>query len=378
MLRGVRRRRRKRSNGPPSGNQVRLLHDGEQVFPVMLEAIRMARHEVLLEMYWFGSDRTGVDFARALRDKAREGVLVRVIYDAVGSLDASDQMFDELAEGGVEVFEFNPIAPWREHFRFSRIGRRDHRKMLVVDGYRAITGGINIADQWAPKREGGGGFRDDGVEIVGPAARQLRRLFYRTFPKPAPSLPLPEPPVGPCIVRVLARELGHRRGDIYDSYVNAIARAARDITITNSYFIPPRRVRTALARAVERGVRVRVIVPAVSDVPATQLAGRVLYEWMLTRGIQIYEWTGGILHSKTAAIDDGWCTVGTFNFDSLSIHYNLEVNVAMESTEVTGALRERTELDLATAVAIELATFRKRSLFARLLERFCYAFRWMM
>jgi cardiolipin synthase len=116
----------------------------------------------------------------------------------------------------------------------------------------------------------------------------------------------------------------------------------------------------------------------VSDVPATQLAGRALYEGMLERGIEIYEWAGGILHSKTACIDDGWCTVGTFNFDTLSIHYNLEVNVALESTEVTGALRERTERDLEMAIAIDLATFRKRPLWARLLERFCYAFRWML
>jgi cardiolipin synthase len=378
MLRLVRRRRRKRSGGPPSGNQVRLLHDGEQVFPIMLEAIRAAKHEVLLEMYWFGSDRTGREFAAALLERAREGVLVRVIYDAVGSIDASDAMFDELAEGGVEVFEFNPIAPWRERFKFSRIGRRDHRKILVVDGLRAFIGGINLADQWAPKREGGGGFRDDGVEILGPAARQLRWLFYRTFPAPTPALSLPDPPSGPCSVRVLARELGHRRRDIYDTIVNAIARATRDVTITNSYFIPPRRVRMALARAVERGVRVRVIVPATSDVPATQLAGRALYEWMLTRGIQIYEWAGGVLHSKTAAIDDAWCTVGTFNFDSLSINHNLEVNVALESSEVTGALRERTELDLQSAVAIELDGWRKRPLGARLLERFCYAFRWIL
>jgi cardiolipin synthase len=377
MLAAVRRRRRKRG-GPPSGNQVRLLHDGEQVFPVMLEAIRGARHEILLEMYWFDSDRTGREFADALLDKASEGVLVRVIYDAVGSITASDSMFTELAEGGVEVFEFNPIAPWRERFRFSRIGRRDHRKILVVDGYRAITGGINLADQWAPKREGGGGFRDDGVEIIGPAARQLRWLFYRTFPRPTPALELPDPPSGPCSVTVLATELGHRQRDIYDTYVNAIARATRDVTITNSYFIPPRRVRAALARAVERGVRVRVIVPAISDVVVTQLAGRALYEGMLMRGIEIFEWTGGILHSKTACIDDDWCTVGTFNFDSLSIHYNLEVNVAIASAEVTGALRERTELDLRDAVAIDLASFRRRSLWSRLLERLCHAFRWML
>ena len=344
----------------------------------MYDAIVAARYEVLLEMYWFGSDRTGRRFADALMQKAREGLAVRVIYDAVGSIESDEAMFREMVQAGVEVHEYNPIAPWRERFRFSRIGRRDHRKLLILDGLRAFTGGFNLADQWAPLEEGGGGFHDDGVEIVGPAVRELRWLFHRTFPKPPIMLPVLPEEAGDCPVKVLAPELGQRRRDIYDSYVNAFARATSDITITNSYFIPPGRVRRALARATARGVIVRVIVPRLSDVKIVQLASRALYEHLLSQNIQIFEWDGGVLHAKTAAVDDHWCTVGTFNFDALSIHQNLEVNVAMESPEVTRMLRERITRDLATSVPVDLAVFRKRSWFTKLVERVCFAFRFLL
>src|SRR4051794_31374886 len=114
-------------------NRVRLLHDGEQVFPAMLEAIAGAQREILLEMYWFGSDRTGRRFSDALSARARAGVCVRVTYDAVGSIEASTSMFDDMRRAGVEIHEFNPIAPWRVRFSFGRINQRDHRKLLVVD-----------------------------------------------------------------------------------------------------------------------------------------------------------------------------------------------------------------------------------------------------
>jgi cardiolipin synthase len=347
----------------------------------MLEAIRGARQEVLLEMYWFGSDRTGLEFADALMERARAGVCVRVIYDAVGSIEADRGMFEQMREAGCEVCEFNPIAPWRARFRLTGINRRDHRKLLVVDGRLAITGGFNLGDPWAPKELGGGGFRDDGIEVRGPAALELRALFYRTFP--ALPIPLSVPMLevleeGDTQVTVLASELHAERRGIYDGYINAIARATRDIIITNSYFIPSGRVRKALARAVARGVRVRVLVPRDSDVKVAQLASRHLYERLLLSGVEVYEWRGGILHSKTAVIDDSWCTVGSFNFDARSIHKNLELNVAIESPEVAIALRKRVEEDLADSIAIELTKWRKRSWLAKMLERFFYALRWLL
>jgi len=344
----------------------------------MLDAIRSARHEVLLEMYWFGSDRTGRAFAEALIERSRAGVCVRVIYDAVGSIDASESMFDEMRAAGCEILEFNPIAPWRARFSFARLNRRDHRKLVVVDGSLAITGGINLGDQWAPKDQGGGGFRDDAIEIRGAAAVQLRALFYRTFRARPVSIPAPKVVTESCEVVVLASDVFSERHDIYNGYLSAIRRATRDVLITNSYFIPAGRVRRAMSRAVKRGVRVRVLVPRENDVKMAQYASRACYEPLLKAGIEIYEWHGGILHGKTAAVDDEWCTAGSFNFDALSLHNNLELNVAVLSREVTSALRHKVEEDLKLAERVDLAHFRTRGLVTRLLERFFHSFRWIL
>lgn len=361
-----------------TNNRVRLLHDGEQAFPAMLDAIRNAHSEVLLEMYWFGSDRTGRRFAEALMERAQAGVCVRVTYDAVGSIETADSMFEEMKRAGVEVHEFNPIAPWRVRFSFARINQRDHRKLLVVDARIGIAGGLNLGDPWAPRSEGGDGFRDDAIEVVGSAAQELRALFYRTFPeRPSVVFP-PEPLDGETAVTVLASDHWEERRNIYDSYLNAIARASREIIITNSYFIPARRVRRALGRAAARGVRVRVLVPRDSDVRVTQLASRRLYERLLGDGIEIYEWRGGILHSKTALVDETWCTVGSFNFDARSIHNNLELNIAVRDETINRALRTRVEVDLKDAIRVDLAEFKKRGLFTKLLERFVYMFRWLL
>jgi len=373
------RLKRERTHALPShNNRVRLLHDGIEAFPAMLRAIASAKEEVLLEMYWFGSDRTGYRFAEALMERARAGVTVRVSYDAIGSLEAGTAMFDELRAAGAEVHEFNPIAPWRQRFSFARINQRDHRKLLVVDGLLAITGGFNIGDPWAPKEEGGQGFHDDGIEIVGSAALELRALFYRTFPASPRELARELEMVGNTQLTVLASDLHAERRDIHDGYINAIARATRDIVIVNSYFIPVGRVRRALARAVLRNVRVRVMMPRDTDVKVAQLASRHLYTRLLRDGIELYEWAGGVLHSKTAAVDEDWCTVGSFNFDARSINNNLELNIAILDHEVNAALRRRIARDLTQAVRIELGPWSKRSWFIRLIERFVYAFRWLL
>jgi cardiolipin synthase len=378
----LRRWRERLRRTPRSGrsihNRVRLLHDGAEALPAMLAAIASAREEILLEMYWFGSDRTGRQFADALIERAREGVLVRVIYDSLGSIEAGTAMFDEMREAGIEVYEFNPIVPWRQRFSFARLNQRDHRKLLVIDGVRAITGGFNLGDPWAPRDQGGQGWRDDGVEIHGSAALAMRALFYRTFPEKPLALRPKLYNEGETEVTVLASEFHAERRDIYDGYINAIARATRDIIITNSYFIPARRVRRALARAVMRNVRVRVLMPRDTDVKLAQLASRHSYARLLRDGVELYEWAGGILHSKTAVIDDDWSTVGSFNFDARSIYNNLELNVAVLSKEVNAALRRRVEADLAQSVKIDLAQWKKRSWFLRFIERFVYAFRWLL
>lgn len=366
-----------------AGNRVALLHDGEQCFPAMLEAIAQARSEILLEMYWFGSDATGRRFADLLSRRARDGLRVCVIYDAVGSLQADDAMFEAMRGAGVHVHQYNPIAPWRRRFDLALVNHRDHRKLLVCDRRVGFTGGVNLGDPWLPERDGGGGFRDDMVRIRGPAVEQMRQVFVTTWSEVHGELPpgpdtVEDATAGPAAgsrVRVLANHyLGERRA-IRRAYLARI-RAARDrVLITNSYFCPDGVVRRALAKAAKRGVEVRVMVPGVGDVPAVYWASRRLYPWLLRRGIQLHEWQGSVLHAKSAVIDGSWCTVGTYNLDYRSMRFNLEVTAVIEDAALGAAMEAKYREDLRNAPAVDLRSFRYRPLAERLLERLFYLFR---
>jgi cardiolipin synthase len=365
------------------GNRVELLHDGEACFSAMLAAIEGAQREVLLEMYWFDSDATGQRFARALEQKARQGVRVCVTFDAWGSFEADRGMFARMRAAGCDVYEYNPMRflPWR--FSFVGLNRRDHRKLLLIDGRLGFTGGVNFADAWAPEAEGGQGFRDDAISVVGPAVRVMRQVFLATFRGMLREQALADAlgsdaPVGESRVRVLTN---HRRPDqrlIERAYLYRIRTARERILITNSYFIPNRVVRRALAEAVRRGVRVQVLLPVDSDVPTVTYAMQRSYSWMLKRGIELYEWSHSILHAKTAVIDGQWCTVGTYNMDYRSWAYNLEITIAVEDPVVAGRLEARMQRDMDRSVRVDARAWSFRPLGQRILEEFFYRCRRLM
>lgn len=321
------------------GNAVRLLRDGREAFPAMLDAIAQARRQVLLEMYWFDSDRVGRRFAEELGRACQRGVEVAVIYDSVGSITADRAMFNELEAQGARLLEYNPVAPWRQRFRlsFTQLSRRDHRKILVVDGNVGFTGGINLANQWAPLEEEGGGWRDDMMRIAGPAVDGLSRCFHRVWRRHRlprilhlsadPYVAAPGEALLP--VRILGERYFRHRHAIARDYATRLHAAKRSAYISNSYFVPDGSVRRALVSAAKRGVDVRVIVPAHSDVEPVKFAGRAQYGKLLKAGVRIYEWQEGMFHSKTAVIDSEWCTTGTFNFDYMSVRRNLEVNASV-------------------------------------------------
>ncbi|HET6338441.1 MAG TPA: phospholipase D-like domain-containing protein [Polyangiales bacterium] len=342
----------------------------------MLEAIGGAKNEILLEMYWFGSDMTGRRFAAALSDKAREGVRVCITYDAVGSWEADRAMFDELRNAGCSVIEFNPPSKWRLRWRIGN--RRNHRKQLIVDRKLGMTGGVNLADPWAPISEGGLGFRDDMILIEGPAVAEMRAIFVTTSEgRKAARAVRREPPLaaaGNTSVMVLANDHLRNRRIIERAYLRAIRAASRRVWIENSYFIPSIIVRRALSRAVKRGVDVRVVLPSKSDVPAVAYATRRLYATLLRRGVRLFEWAQSILHSKIAVVDD-WCTVGTHNLDYRSWIYNLEMNVIVEDPEISERLRARIHQAISKSVEVDPYAWRFRPLIERLLEHLFYRFR---
>jgi cardiolipin synthase len=251
--------------------------------------------------------------------------------------------------------------------------------MLIVDGQLGFTGGVNIGDPWAPQEAGGLGFRDDMISIEGPAAAIMRGIFLTTFRGEQRKGALAQrlghaQPVGATTLRVLSNHGWRRRRLIERTYLHKIRGAHQTIFITNSYFIPSRLVRHALAQAVKRGVEVRVLVPVACDVTAVTYAAHRLYDWMLSRGIQIFEWTHSVLHSKTAVIDGEWCTVGTHNLDHRSLAYNLEVTVAVEDAAVARELESKMRRDIERSSRVDLQAWRFRSLGQRILEEIFYLF----
>ena len=366
-----------------SGNRVTLLHDGEQAFPAMLKAIAEAKREILLEMYWFASDEVGRQFADALIARAEAGVQVRVIYDAVGSIQSEGRMFSRLRDAGCDVEQYNPIAPWRARFRVGVVNNRDHRKLLVVDRRVGFTGGVNLGDEWAPESVGGGGWRDDTIRIEGPAAEQMCDIFdygWRRIVEPQTvTRPRFRPPVETgdgtgSRVRVLANHYFRERRAIRQAYLRQIESAERSVCITNSYFVPDGQIRRVLGRAVDRGADVRVIVPGTSDVRAVRHAARKLYGRLLEAGIQLFEWQGPILHAKTVVVDGRWCTVGTYNLDARSLRFNLEVVAAVEDAAVAGAMEDRFNEDLEHTRPVFYDEWKRRPLHVRMLDDFFYRF----
>jgi cardiolipin synthase A/B len=368
-----------------AGNRVRLLRNGAAAFPEMLAAIAAAEQQVLLEMYWFDSDKIGRKFAAALAAAAERGVEVAIIFDAIGSVGANDAMFDELARAGAQVIEFNPIAPWKQRFRLSRLTRRDHRKILVVDGRAGFTGGINIADYWLPLDEGGGGWRDDMVRVDGPAVVSLRDCFMRTWSRLRGGrlgltgfAPLPVgafTPGGGQAVSVLGQHYFRTRHEISRAYLHYLRAATTRIFIANSYFVPDGRVLRALKRAARRGVDVRIIVAGQSDVDIVRHASRAVWGRLLRAGVRIFEWDESVLHAKSAVVDGSWSTIGTFNFDYLSLRVNLEVNVSVLDARFASTLEASFRDDFARCREVSWADFRFRPLGQRLLEFIAYRLR---
>jgi len=362
------------------GNRVALLRDGREAFPPMLAAIDSAERQVLLEMYWFDSDRTGRRFAQALKAARGRGCEVAVIYDALGSITADGEMFAELRASGVGVVDWNPVAPWRQRFAPDRLTKRDHRKMLMVDGRVAFTGGFNLADKWLPDPETGApAWREDVVQIEGPVLSAMIAMFQETWQRgggpPLAAIAVPQQPIGEQQVQVLGQTEFGNKLEISRAYRRRIETASERVWITNSYFVPDQGVISALKRAGRRGCDVRVLVPQISDIPATRYASRRVWETLFRSGVRIYEWQDSVLHSKSAVIDGTWSTLGSFNLDYISFSFNMELNVAIDDRSF-GTIMERSFLrDLDNSLEVSPEQFRHRPLAEQLFEAVLYRMR---
>jgi cardiolipin synthase len=365
------------------GCRVDLLHGGGETFPAMLAAIAGARRYVHLETYILRSDRTGRRFQEALIERARAGVSVRLIFDSFGSLGIDAAYVRALEEAGVGVIEFHPIAPWRQRWG---VNRRDHHKLLVVDGEVAFIGGTNIGDEYAPAPEGGG-WHDMHARVEGPVVGDVARLFRRTWRRTGGE-PIAKPVTDPP---PLAEESGgtgrahtidnyglRHRMRMYRAYRFAIHGALRSVSIMNAYFIPGRNLRRALKRAVRRGVSVRVIVPAHSDVALAQLASRHLYTRLLRSGVRIFEFEERMMHAKCGVIDGTWLTIGSYNLDIRSMFHNLEAGLVALDERSAAHLEREFEQHLDRCREIRLEEWRRRPFWDVLLEWISYRFRYWL
>jgi cardiolipin synthase len=361
---------------PVDGNRVRLLRDGREAFPAMLEAIGRARREVLLEMYWIQGDRAGAMFRDALTERARNGVDVRVTYDALGSIGAPASMWAPLLAAGGQVYEFGPLSPLRQRF-LKRLNFRDHRKILVVDGECAFTGGLNIGDPWLPTEQGGGNWRDDAIELRGSVAADFRALFYETWRRSGRPIPtgvgrLTRPSSDRVVL--LTNRRRHRRS-IRHAYLSGLRRAQRHIDITNPYFLPGPIFLTALKRAQARGAEVRILIPGQSDVWVVSMAMGSLIGRLLESNVRVFAYQGRVLHAKTAVFDETLAMVGTYNLDARSRRYNRECNVAVYDAAVASAARASFEQDLQESIELSLDGWKQRSLAHRFFAWFAYPLR---
>lgn len=415
------------------GNEVRLLQDGPATYRAMLAAIASARDHVHVETYIIEDDEVGRMFSEALIARRRAGVAVSLLHDGVGTLRTPRAFFQRLKDAGIEVLEFNPVNPLRARKGWE-LNRRDHRKLMIVDGKVAFLGGINISAVYSSSGGSGGSgsgsgggpggsrgraaagagpatpasaarvavsdaaastrsdgepapeptpdprellaWRDTDIELRGPVVAELQKLFLEAWAgQKGPPLtgrePFPRPQaVGQDVVRAIGSSPDEPYSLIYATLLSALHSAERSIRITNAYFAPDPQLLEALEAAAARGVEVTLILPSETDSWLVLHAGRAYYDRLLAAGIRIHERRGAILHSKTAVIDGVWSTVGSTNLDWRSFLHNHELNAVVLGTGFGAQVEAVFQRDLAASDEVTLASWRQRGLAPRAKEVF--------
>ncbi len=342
------------------GNAVRLLTDGPEVFPAMLDLIEEASAWIHFENYIIRSDDTGWRFARALAGKAQDGVRVCLLYDWLGCVTTSRKLWTYLRKHGVVVRAFNRPKPIDVLANLTR----DHRKLVVADGSRAVLGGVCIGDEWSGRPESGIlPWRDTAVEIRGPAAAVLDHSFAYMWqlagaPLPPDQFASDVAPAGEVAVQAVTGQPG--RGRIY-RILDLLAAGSTDrMWITDAYLVAPRRLLYALQNAARAGVDVRLLLPGASDVPVVRNLTRIGYRDLLHAGVRIYEWQGAMLHAKTQVADGLWSRIGSSNLNAASLLGNYELDVLIDDPAVADDLEAQFRKDISRASEIVISERRAR------------------
>ncbi|HKC49503.1 MAG TPA: phospholipase D-like domain-containing protein [Myxococcota bacterium] len=368
------------------GNRIELYTTGRAGLRAMLAAIERARRRIHLETYILRADQIGREFLASLAERAADGVEVRLLYDAIGSLGLAEAALEPLRAAGGEAVAFNPLI--RLWPRFAP-RRRDHRKILVIDGQLAFMGGLNIGDEYVSglgRPQPGAEWRDAHVSVEGPCVRDLEAVFLESwFRADGPALPwnslLEGEPARAGNVRcaVLPDGPTYRRRRTRDLLLSALETAEREVRIVSPYFAPGRRVLEALGAASARGVHVSLLLAGSrTDHPSLMRATRAVLPRLLEHGVRIFEYDVSMMHAKLACFDSDWCAVGTSNLDRQSFEHNYEVNLIVEDAEFAKGSSALFDADAAQAREVSLESLGRRSLVERMLDGFwAIVLRWI-
>jgi len=353
------------------GNQVDVFTNGEAFYPAMLEAIRGAQGSVNLECYIFQPGRVADGFIEALSDRARAGVVVTLVVDAIGSSGLSGAPLRRLTDAGCRLESYQPIR-W---YRLARLNNRTHRELLIVDGRIAFVGGAGIADWWRyAERPGRAAWRDTMARIEGPVVAALQGVFVENwleccgeiltgqayFPKLEPA--------GSTTAFVVKSSPSDRATVSRVAFQLLIEGATREVRMSTPYFLPDRTLRQSLVTTAKRGVNVRVLVPGPrTDQKWVRLASRRLYGELLKGGVRIFEYEPSMTHVKALIVDDDWAVIGTTNVDNRSFEHNDEVNLALLDDDSNTRLLEDFERDILSSREITLPVWRRRNILERII-----------
>lgn len=355
---------------PTTATAVRLLVDGAAKYEALLADVAAARNHLHLEYYIFSPDRTGTALRDALAERARAGVKVRLLLDSVGSNQTPARFFRPLRDAGGEIAWFHPMQFGLRIWKRPWLNLRTHRKIVVIDGRIAYTGGINIADE-QDERLREDAYRDLHLRLEGDVVNSLQLVFledwaYASGEAPLP-IPTPEPCRGAVPVQVLVSGPDSAWEAIHRLHVSAIYAAVRRVWLATPYFVPGEAARMALTSAALGGLDVRLLVPRLSDSRLVTLAARSYFDELLAAGVKIYEYGPRMLHSKALLCDDDLAIIGSANFDHRSFRLNFEVSLLFRDVDVCRELAELMENECGRSGCV--AVQRSRPLFgARLPE----------
>jgi cardiolipin synthase len=353
------------------GNRLKLLLNGEQIYPAILDAIREAKSTITYAQYSYEDGPIARDLATAVADRCRAGVRAHVLLDSVGTLGMPKEYREIMTAAGCEVVSFRPIGP----FGLRRANNRNHRRILVVDGRVGFTGGSGVSSKWMGNGRVADHWRDTDVRIEGPVVDYLQGAFAENWVEAtgdvlggADYFPAPAAPKGKVYAQIIrSGPLGGSYA-MYTTFLLALSSARHSIRITNPYVLLDEQMTDTLLQAARRGVQISFLVPGTSDHPLVRHAGRRQFGRLLEAGIEIHEYSAALLHAKTIVIDGIWATVGSTNLDYRSFRLNDELNLVAYDREFAAELEKTFRDDLVYSKRIDLASWQDRGLRERMFE----------